>query len=491
MPGQRRSSSRTTVAASSSGRSRRSTRSPTSSRAPRGVEVYLDGGVRRGGDILIALALGARAVMIGRPAMWGLAVGGAEGVARVLDGVPRSELADDAGLCGLADVTAASARPRRRRDRLTRRCGSRRSGASSSRRPGRAIRSGSRARSSSVLRPSSSSRPTRGSVGVGETIMGYFLPDSVPPLVDYYGNLLVELGLDPSQPEACFRELYQRSLWWGRVGLGLSVLSGIEMALWDIAGKAAGRPVHELIGGPAHDRLPLYASGGTGAWPLERTVDQARRYASLGFRGLKIGTGLRGPAGRVHDGPGNAAVRHVVRRQHGRRGSPTSAAKFGALREALGPDIELATDCHAVQVREPWSRRTALDLARALEPFDLLFMEEPLRYDDPAGLRRAAAALTRVPIAGGECLTGHRRVRPLPRCRRLRLRPARRDARRGHRRHARRRPAGRGAPRRADRPHRRRGRPRVHGQSPRGVREPERAVRRVRPRPGQHPPKRS
>ncbi len=73
----------------------------------RGAEVYLDGGVRRGGDILIALALGARAVMIGRPAMWGLAVGGAEGVARVLDGL-RSELADDAGLCGLADVTAVT-----------------------------------------------------------------------------------------------------------------------------------------------------------------------------------------------------------------------------------------------------------------------------------------------------------------------------------------------------------------------------------------------
>jgi 4-hydroxymandelate oxidase len=68
-----------------------------------GVEVYLDGGVRSGSDVLVALALGARAVMIGRPAMWGLAVGGAEGVARVLDGL-RTELADDAGLCGLPNV---------------------------------------------------------------------------------------------------------------------------------------------------------------------------------------------------------------------------------------------------------------------------------------------------------------------------------------------------------------------------------------------------
>jgi 4-hydroxymandelate oxidase len=70
-----------------------------------GVEVYLDGGVRTGGDVLVALALGARAVIVGRPAMWGLAVGGADGVARVLDTL-RTELADDSGLCGLADVTA-------------------------------------------------------------------------------------------------------------------------------------------------------------------------------------------------------------------------------------------------------------------------------------------------------------------------------------------------------------------------------------------------
>lgn len=67
------------------------------------AEVYLDGGVRTGGDILVALALGARAVLVGRPVMWGLAVGGAQGVARVLDTM-RQELADDAGLCGVADV---------------------------------------------------------------------------------------------------------------------------------------------------------------------------------------------------------------------------------------------------------------------------------------------------------------------------------------------------------------------------------------------------
>jgi 4-hydroxymandelate oxidase len=67
------------------------------------AEVYLDGGVRSGADVLIALALGARAVLVGRPVCWGLAVGGEEGVVRVLDGL-RAELSSDAALCGLTDL---------------------------------------------------------------------------------------------------------------------------------------------------------------------------------------------------------------------------------------------------------------------------------------------------------------------------------------------------------------------------------------------------
>ena len=69
------------------------------------AEVYLDGGVRSGGDVLIALALGARAVLVGRPVMWGMALGGADGVARVLDDL-RIGLAEDAGMCGIADIAA-------------------------------------------------------------------------------------------------------------------------------------------------------------------------------------------------------------------------------------------------------------------------------------------------------------------------------------------------------------------------------------------------
>lgn len=245
-----------------------------------------------------------------------------------------------------------------------------------------------------------------GTTGLGETIMGYFNAEVVPPLVEYYARLLTDpnLRLDPTQPERCFEELYQRSLWWGRVGLAVSVLSGIEIALWDLVGKVVGKPVHALLGGAVHERLPLYASGGTGAYPVAQTVAQAERYISLGFRGFKIGTGMmKTPGGfttRVSSPPyGTWYANGTAARIRDER------EKFGALRRALGPDIEIATDAHAVQVREPWTRSDALSVAQALEEFDLLFFEEPLRYDDPdgyAGIRRQ----TRTPIAAGECLTG-------------------------------------------------------------------------------------
>ena len=240
--------------------------------------------------------------------------------------------------------------------------------------------------------------------GLGEAMLGYFAADVVPPIVDYYGRQLVALRLDPRRPEPAWRELYQRSLWWGRNGLALSVLGGLEMALWDIAGKVAGRPVHELLGGPAHDRLPLYASGGTGTWPVERTVEQAQRYVSLGFRGLKLGTGMdRRPGGfTTQPSPPPNGTWYAASTEDRIR---DEKAKFGALREALGPTIELATDSHAVQIREPWSRADALAMARALEEFHLLFYEEPLRYDDPDGYAELRSR-TSTPIAGGECLTG-------------------------------------------------------------------------------------
>jgi L-alanine-DL-glutamate epimerase-like enolase superfamily enzyme len=242
--------------------------------------------------------------------------------------------------------------------------------------------------------------------GLGETVMGYFAPEAVPPVVALLRRALVDpaLALDPMRPEACSAELAQRIRWWGRTGMGLSVLSAVDMALWDIAGKAQGRPVHALLGGAAHSGLLAYASGGTGSWPLESTLDQARRYLALGYRAVKLGTGYTGRPGSRSQG--------ITPPPYGTWYAATTSErvaderdKLAALRETLGPTVELAIDSHAVQVREPWTRRDALAVAQAVEASDLLFYEEPLRYDDPEGYAEPRRS-TRVPIAGGECLTG-------------------------------------------------------------------------------------
>lgn len=242
--------------------------------------------------------------------------------------------------------------------------------------------------------------------GLGETVMGYFCPEAVAPVVALLRRALVDpdLALDPCRTEACAAELAQRIRWWGRTGLGLSVLSAVEMALWDIRGKVEDRPVHALLGGAAHARLLAYASGGTGRWPLAATVEQARRYVDRGFRAVKLGTGYTGRPGTRATGAtpppygtwyaSSTALRVADERD-----------KLMALREALGPAVELAIDSHAVQVREPWSRQDALAIARAVEAAELLFYEEPLRYEDPEGYAELRQR-TRVPIAGGECLTG-------------------------------------------------------------------------------------
>jgi L-alanine-DL-glutamate epimerase-like enolase superfamily enzyme len=231
-----------------------------------------------------------------------------------------------------------------------------------------------------------------GTSGVGETVMGYFCPELVKPVVDYYREILHHAKLDPTQPGSTFDELYQRSLWWARTGAGVSVLSGIEMAMWDLAGKIQGRPVVELLGGPVHERLPLYASGALARWPVDNAVAQAATYIDLGFRALKLSTGYR-------DRPGTKGWHAASSAER----AGDESAKLAAIRRRLGVQVELAIDSHAVQVREPWSLATAAAIARAVEEFEPLFYEEPLRYDNANGYARLRT-MTRIPVAGGECL---------------------------------------------------------------------------------------
>jgi galactonate dehydratase len=96
--------------------------------------------------------------------------------------------------------------------------------------------------------------------GVGESYAGYFCPEIVPAIVDFYRPIL--LDADPCDVHTLMRRMVQCGAYWSRVGLGPAVLAGVEAALWDLKGKILGLPVYELLGGRCHHRLPAYATGG-------------------------------------------------------------------------------------------------------------------------------------------------------------------------------------------------------------------------------------
>ncbi len=117
-------------------------------------------------------------------------------------------------------------------------------------------------------------------VGIGETYAGYFIPEAVPPIVDFFAPVLVGQGVE--NIAELWRRMYQTGNYWCRVGLGVAVINGIEAALWDLKGKMYGVPVYELLGGRKHDALPAYATGGPSNYPLERLAAKIDFYLSTG-----------------------------------------------------------------------------------------------------------------------------------------------------------------------------------------------------------------
>ena len=169
-------------------------------------------------------------------------------------------------------------------------------------------------------------------------------------------------GQDPSDVEGLWEAMYRATLPFGRKGLAVMALSGADLALWDLAGKRAGRPVYELLGGLKHPVIPVYASIGS------LVSDEVER----GFRHVKLHM--------PRPSPGFAENLEVVRR----------------ARESLGQEIKLYTDAFLA-----WDVELTLRLAEAFVQYGVEWIEEPLSPDDLDGY----AELVRrspIPIAGGE-----------------------------------------------------------------------------------------
>ncbi len=194
------------------------------------------------------------------------------------------------------------------------------------------------------------------------------------------------IGENPLEPERVSEKLHQHTFWLGRGGSLTHTISGIDIALWDILGKATGQPVGRLLGGRYRDRVQPYASILMDR--PETLAEQLRSIKAQGFRAFKIGWG---PFGKVSHALDEAIVR--------------------AAREAIGPECKLMVDAGGSDAFWPHGYKWALRTAEMLAEYDVYWFEEPLKPDafaDYVALRRAAA----VPIAGGEVLTRRQSFQP-------------------------------------------------------------------------------
>ncbi len=177
------------------------------------------------------------------------------------------------------------------------------------------------------------------------------------------------LGQDPLQPEALWDRAYTGSLMTGRRGLGICAMGALDMALWDIRGKALGQPCWKQLGGAAKPSIPVYASllptGRTVAEYRDSLAAKARQAKELGFRAGKMEICVKGPYSHNGIQAGDDAIVEIAT----------------ACREAAGPEFVMMVDvCYC------WSNaKEALAVLRRLEPLDLFFLETPLQLDDLDG----------------------------------------------------------------------------------------------------------
>ena len=206
------------------------------------------------------------------------------------------------------------------------------------------------------------------------------------------GDLL--LGEDPTETNRLWRKMFE--IWQaqrgrgGEGGMAVNAMSAIDLALWDLTGKARGLPIYDLLGGAVQSRIMVYASATAFDLPAlragrprhkspEELVRECRAYLEEGFKAVKFGWG--------------------------NYFGPEDLESLALIREAIGPETLLMIDfgCPAYLDRG-WTVKDAMRVARLLEEFDVFFLEEPLHPFDIDGFSALTRA-SRIRIATGESLT--------------------------------------------------------------------------------------
>jgi L-alanine-DL-glutamate epimerase-like enolase superfamily enzyme len=188
------------------------------------------------------------------------------------------------------------------------------------------------------------------------------------------------VGEDPADVEGLWDRMWDATYIQGRMGITVMAMSALDIALWDLAGKRAGLPLHELWGGTATD-LATYGSGCYRGSGKQGMIEKAERYVDAGFSAIKM------------------QVAHIA--SHAQ-----DIENVAAMRAALGADVDIMVD-----VNQGWSAAEAIEVGLRLDESDIYWLEEPVLAHDFDGYRQVAAAL-RTRVVGGENHFTHHDLKP-------------------------------------------------------------------------------
>ena len=210
-----------------------------------------------------------------------------------------------------------------------------------------------------------------GIIGIGNAALA---PQITKKTIDTYLKPLV-IGKDPFDYAYIREKMYRRTLAWGRKGIGMTAISAVDIAIWDVLGKIINKPVFKLLGGRTKEKIPVYASK-LYSQPLDKLQKEAESYKKQGFKMYKMRFGW-GPK----DGP---------------EGMKKNIQLVEAVREVIGESADLMLECYM-----GWNLDYSKRMMPKLMKFNPRWLEEPVIADDIHGYAELNN-MQMIPIAGGE-----------------------------------------------------------------------------------------
>lgn len=211
-----------------------------------------------------------------------------------------------------------------------------------------------------------------GEYGLGEITHGQFCYEPVLGMIEHFKRLLI--GQPVFEINRAWELMYQSSIFWNRQGLGIGVMGGINIAMYDLVGKLLKLPVYKLLGGLTRSRIRGYASNGLFDKP-EPLLAEARRAVEFGFTAYKM---------------------RVVTPE-------TIVPQVAVLKKKMGSKLDIIVDAVQGSCGVPWSLAVMKRIAKALEKYDVLWFEEPCRVENINGYVEMCKSTT-LSIAGAESI---------------------------------------------------------------------------------------